>query len=188
MKLCECGCGGVAPLAFQTDTRRGFVKGQPMRFVAGHHARGSNNPTWNGGRSSHSQGYALVLKPEHPRASSNGYVLEHILVAEQAFGRFLPPQAVVHHVNEQRSENRNSNLVICEDDTYHKLLHQRMRAYRATGSVLGVQCVYCKQWGLPSSGAMYTVQRQSGKAGHSYHRPCNTSSARAAREIERTTS
>jgi len=188
MKLCECGCGELAPLAFQTDTRRGFVKGQPQRFIAGHHARGSNNPAWNGGRSSHHQGYALVMKPDHPRASSNGYVLEHILVGEQALGRFLPPQAVVHHVNEQRSENRNSNLVICEDDTYHKLLHKRMRAFRATGSVLGVQCLYCKEWGMPGTSDISIIQRKSGKTGHSYHRSCNTAAAKSFREAERTPS
>lgn len=35
-KLCECGCGSPAPLARQTYTKRGYVKGQPMRFIAGH--------------------------------------------------------------------------------------------------------------------------------------------------------
>src|ERR1017187_4265244 len=36
VKLCECGCGKLAPIAKQTDTRRGHVKGQPIRFVLGH--------------------------------------------------------------------------------------------------------------------------------------------------------
>lgn len=39
MKLCECGCGTVAPIATQTDARAGHVRGQPMRFVRGHAAR-----------------------------------------------------------------------------------------------------------------------------------------------------
>lgn len=34
---CECGCGLPAPIAPQTDRRRGLVKGQPMRFRSGHH-------------------------------------------------------------------------------------------------------------------------------------------------------
>lgn len=34
--LCECGCGEPAPLARQTDAKRGYVKGQPIRFIAGH--------------------------------------------------------------------------------------------------------------------------------------------------------
>jgi len=39
VKLCECGkCGLPAPIAKRTDARRGHVKGQPMRFIAGHRA------------------------------------------------------------------------------------------------------------------------------------------------------
>lgn len=35
-KLCECGCGLPAPVAKQTDTRSGHIKGKPMRFILGH--------------------------------------------------------------------------------------------------------------------------------------------------------
>ena len=35
-KLCECGCGPLAPIATRNDKKRGFVKGQPQRFIAGH--------------------------------------------------------------------------------------------------------------------------------------------------------
>lgn len=33
---CECGCGRRTPLARQTNTGRGWVKGQPIRFIKGH--------------------------------------------------------------------------------------------------------------------------------------------------------
>ena len=36
MKKCECGCGNPAPIARQTDKSRGYVKGQPRRFVHNH--------------------------------------------------------------------------------------------------------------------------------------------------------
>lgn len=39
VKLCECGCGQPTPIARQTDRRLGYVNGQPMRFVSGHHLR-----------------------------------------------------------------------------------------------------------------------------------------------------
>lgn len=35
-KHCECGCGRAAPIATKTQTRFGWIKGQPMRFVRGH--------------------------------------------------------------------------------------------------------------------------------------------------------
>lgn len=37
VKLCECGCGQPAPIAKQTNTLLGHIKGQPVRFVVGHH-------------------------------------------------------------------------------------------------------------------------------------------------------
>jgi hypothetical protein len=36
VKLCECGCGEPAPIAPKNNTKRGYVKGQPFRFVVGH--------------------------------------------------------------------------------------------------------------------------------------------------------
>lgn len=36
IKLCECGCGQPAPIAKGTDRRRGWIKGQPLRFILGH--------------------------------------------------------------------------------------------------------------------------------------------------------
>jgi hypothetical protein len=56
-KLCECGCGQPVPIA--KETRRGYRKGQPMRFVRGHFSRtadatpppirsGSDNNKWKG--------------------------------------------------------------------------------------------------------------------------------------------
>ena len=39
-KLCECGCGQLAPIARNNDRKCGYVKGQPKRFIVGHNARG----------------------------------------------------------------------------------------------------------------------------------------------------
>lgn len=36
-KLCECGCGQPAPIAKRTNRQWGHVKGQPVRFIVGHH-------------------------------------------------------------------------------------------------------------------------------------------------------
>ena len=37
--MCACGCGSPAPIAKKTNTRAGYTKGQPMRFVFGHSLR-----------------------------------------------------------------------------------------------------------------------------------------------------
>ena len=37
--LCECGCGERTELSWRSDSRRGVIKGQPLRFVNGHQYR-----------------------------------------------------------------------------------------------------------------------------------------------------
>lgn len=38
--LCECGCGQPTNLAAKTSARKGWIKGQPLRFVHGHSGGG----------------------------------------------------------------------------------------------------------------------------------------------------
>lgn len=96
--------------------------------------RGNGNPNWNIGQYKSRKGYVFIRKQDHPRASANhGYIQEHILVAEAALGKFLPLAAVVHHINEIKHDNRPCNLVICENDRYHQLLHAKLRVLHAGG-------------------------------------------------------
>ena len=43
---CQCGCGAVTPLA--TRTQPGLIKGQPTRFLTGHHRRIPDPPRYKG--------------------------------------------------------------------------------------------------------------------------------------------
>lgn len=106
-------------------------------------APGANHPDWKGGIRSFGVGYIGIYQPQHPRAGKYGYVLEHLLVAEEALKKPLPEQAVIHHVNENRRDNRPCNLVICQDQAYHVLLHARLRALKACGNPNWRKCRYC---------------------------------------------
>lgn len=139
---CECGCGQKTKIAPKSCTAKGWVKGEPRKFIQGHHMHlqtGKNHPRWNGGRivvKSRGKQYVMVLCPNHPRNegrsdSLSRYVFEHILVVEKALGKILRFTAVVHHVDENGLNNQNPNLVACHDDAYHKILEKRAKAYKA---------------------------------------------------------
>ena len=65
---------------------------------------------YGGHRKKKKDGYIRVYNPMHPRATADGYVMEHILVMEEAIKRHLTEEEVVHHKNKIRDDNRLENL------------------------------------------------------------------------------
>jgi len=94
-------------------------------------SRGDGNPDWKGGRYIEpAKGYVLVRQPSHPRARANGYVLEHLLVAETMLGRPLTATERVHHLNHNPADNRPDNLRIYGTNAEHLVAegHHRQKA------------------------------------------------------------
>lgn len=136
--LCQCGCGLPAPISKWTNVARGAVAGEPCRFRTGH--SGTRKGRYVG-----KDGYVRILKPEHPRASKQGHVLEHVLVAEAALGHLLPDGAVVHHAGEKH-ENVGGKLALLQDQHEHLSLHRRLRVLRAGGNPFtDFLCTYCRK-------------------------------------------
>jgi len=65
---------------------------------------------WNGGRYIDKYGYVLVYHPTHPHRNANGYVKEHRMIIENHIGRYLTKYEEVHHINENKQDNRLENL------------------------------------------------------------------------------
>lgn len=80
---------------------------------------GENSYRWNGGVRME-DGYVTI------RQGQGKYSYEHRLIAEKALGRKLKRGEVVHHLNGDKSDNRNCNLLICDSNGYHRWLHERM--------------------------------------------------------------
>lgn len=128
---CRCGCGGIT-------YSRGRYGHRRSGFLVGH-------SSWRGGVQVTIRGYVRRQMHGHPRADVNGYVMEHVLIAEKALGKPLEEKHPVHHFNEIKSDNANSNLVICEDKPYHRLLHARQRVKQRGGDPdLQKICCHCQ--------------------------------------------
>lgn len=84
------------------------------------------SPRWKGGRKVRKDGYILVVAPDdhpypcdqHP-ASGLKYILEHRYVMEQHLGRYLLPTEVVHHIDENPSNNDIDNLRLFDSQAEH---------------------------------------------------------------------
>lgn len=104
---------------------------------------------------------------------------EHVTIAEAALGRPLPRGAVVHHADENPSNNARSNLVICPSAKYHKLLHMRINALKICGNPNWRKCPYCGEYDD-------TTNMRGEQCGRFVHRKCSASARQAAYEKWRT--
>ena len=123
--LCKCGCGSKTTISKITRNHLGYKRGEASNFVRGHAMRGvtgEKHPLFNGGKSDR----------------------KHRAIAEAAFGKKLPEKAQVHHFTKD-------SFVICEDDKYHKFLHQRTRALKECGHVSWLKCNYCHTYDDPKN-------------------------------------
>lgn len=93
-----------------------------------------------GGRSNYrktknSLGYTLIYMPEHPYSTKLGYISEHRLIMENAIGRYLKKNEIVHHIDGDVTNNNLENLMYFQDNGEHirwhrtvkKMIHWKLR-------------------------------------------------------------
>lgn len=159
--FCQCGCGQATATTKRAYLNKGYLKGEPFRYLRGHSLRGRGKKN---GRIKTDSGYIKLLKAKDPGIRSS-YEGEHVRVAIKALGKPLPHGAIVHHIDEDTTNNANNNLLICTQ-SYHNLLHGRIRALKACGNANWKRCPYCKTYDNPEQ--MY----KSPKHNTFQHRAC----------------
>lgn len=121
------GCGGKVVAKGLCDKHRKRLKRNGSEHI-------HINQPWGAARTVRSDGYIYI--------TVNGkQVMEHREVMAKKIGRPLHPEEVVHHLNENRQDNREENLVLFESVAEHSRHHgyerteeqmAHMRSFRTT--------------------------------------------------------
>ena len=72
--------------------------------------------------------YLCEFEPSNPRATKEGYVYTHVLVAEKKLGRYLKPEECVHHIDENKYNNNPDNIMVFRTIADHTAYHQGVPA------------------------------------------------------------
>jgi len=93
--------------------------------------------------------YKRIKVKNHPYADKKGMYPLHRYVVEQYLGRYLKPTEVVHHINENKSDNRIENLIVFESAEAHLGYHKRCYGKKRVSSRYKktvINCFYRKPY------------------------------------------
>lgn len=125
--LCQCGCGNPAPIASCNDKSKGWVRGEPLKYISGHQAqlfqKGEANPKFKGGVRI-VNGRRQIWMPDHPLSHQNGYVIEDRLVAARIWGAEAIEGKWIFHKNGDLLDSSPENIIPLTRSEYQQRLYK----------------------------------------------------------------
>lgn len=157
--LCECGCGLSAGIAPKTITRLGWIKGQPKRFLKGHHRRksgvdyivedrGFTTPCWTWQRSMLRSGYGMMWDDSQQRERP-----AHCVYYERHVG-LIPNGFECDHLCRNRNCVNPDHIepvtpsVNAHRGAKTKLTQEQVDEIRRTAGTHGMQSVLARKFGV----------------------------------------
>lgn len=135
-------CGKEKTIYPSQEKPRNFCDKNCLGAYRTEHYTGTRAAHWQGGTSTDEDGRVEWHMPWHHRANDKGYVFRYVVVAELMLQRPLLPDEVVHHDDEDPSNDHPTNLIVCANQAEHARIHgkrrspemmARMRSARKTG-------------------------------------------------------
>ena len=105
-----------------------------VKIQTDHKFYGERNPKWRGGQTTDGHGRVLVRSIGHPYANDWGYIYRYRIRMEKKLGRFLRSEEIVHHKDGNCSNDKLSNLEIC-DSSLHSKIHYQTRKINKLGQL-----------------------------------------------------
>jgi hypothetical protein len=82
------------------------------------------------------RGYILIYKPDHKYSKTKkGWILEHRAVVEDFLKRGLKSGECIHHIDENKKNNKIDNLMLFKNHKKHMSFHVKIKQFGMTNPI-----------------------------------------------------